>query len=48
MKRTMIVVLGGLLLAGCAVQGPDYEHIANSTKQGGRIRVPHLSQGRLW
>jgi hypothetical protein len=28
MKRITIVVLGGLLLAGCAVQGPDYEHIA--------------------
>jgi len=28
MKRTIIVILVGILLTGCAVQGPDYEHIA--------------------
>jgi hypothetical protein len=28
MKRTLILVICGLLRAGCAVQGPDYEHIA--------------------
>lgn len=28
MNRTIIVAFGALLLSSCAVQGPDYEHVA--------------------
>jgi uncharacterized protein DUF2846 len=34
-KAAIIAVLAGLLLAGCAVQGPDYEHVAPQQNKAG-------------